>query len=178
MSSLPKQLDMLQIKRYEKEWAPPWNAEGGPDIRKDESLIDEENNQCWTKLQSIFALFYAMFFSICRFLRASSSVQISSSVIGEIIHRQFPYIVYEVGHKQTFNSSDTFPQRRRKRKRRLEGLPDFRKHLQRPHQQPLQQHIQQQQLSRCSYNYNSSSTISNFNYSTLCVLQYFCSDLV
>ena len=134
------------------------------------------------ELQSIFALSYAMFFSICRFLRASSSVQISSSVIGEIIHRQFPYIVYKVGHKQTFNSSDTFPQRRRKRKRRLEGLPDFRKHLQRQHQQPLQQLIQQQQqqqqLSRCSYNYNSSSTISNFNYSTLCVLQYFCSDLV
>ena len=58
---------MLQIKRYGKEWAPPWNAEGGPDIREDESLIDEENNQCWTNFSQ-----YLHFLTLCSFLFAGS----------------------------------------------------------------------------------------------------------
>ena len=56
-----------------------------------------------------------------RFLRASSSVQFSSSVIEEDkIKSQLPDT--EVGLTRQTYSSDTFPQRRRKRKR-LEGFP-------------------------------------------------------
>ena len=58
---------------------------------------------------------------IFRFLRASSSVQFSSSVIEEDkIKSQLPDP--EVGLTRQTYSSDTFPQRRRKRKR-LEGFP-------------------------------------------------------
>ena len=117
-----------------------------------------------------------VFFYFFRFLRASSSVQFSSSVIEESDKiKRFQLPDPEVGLTRQTYSSDTFPQRRRKRKR-LEGFPIL-------HQQQQQQRQEERRptTKRPFLNLQlplQQQYISNSNYSTLCVLQYFCSDLV